>query len=369
MTIEKRKNGTYRIRQMYKGKLYLVSVDHKPSPKEATILLAEAMENSTAARSPVTVSEAVDSYILDKENILAVSTIRGYRVCQRNMPAALAESKLFDLDSQALQRFASDMVAEHSVKYTKNIMGLVKSVLATYRPDFTFRIKYPTVTKKDTEIDYMPTAEDVRRIIQEAEGTKYEIPLLLAASCGLRRGEICALDISDLSDDNYLTINKDMVQDDNNEWHIKPPKTKTSVRTLYIQPFIADKIRTQGYVFKGQPYQIYDWLKYTQNKLGIPHFTLHKLRHFFCSELSASNVDEATILKLGGWSDPSVMKRVYRHAKIDDDKMKMVSKISTAWSQDEKNIISVKKIMEILESMPEDAEFEVVNGLVHIPID
>lgn len=369
MNIENRKNGTYRIRQMYKGKTYTVTLDHKPTQKEATILLAEVMNNSPAAKTPLTVSEAVDSYIADKENILAVSTIRGYRVCQRNMPEGLATSRLFDLDSQILQRYASEMISEHSVKYTKNIMGLVKSVLATYRPDFTFRIKYPTVTQKDTEIDYMPTAEDIRRIIQESEGTKYEIALLLCASYGLRRGEVCALQLSDLSDDNYLTVNKDMVQDDKNEWHIKPPKTKTSVRTLYIQPFIADKIRAQGYIFDGKPFQIYDWLKYTQNKLGIPHFTLHKLRHFFCSELSASNVDEATILKLGGWSDPSVMKRVYRHAKLDDDKMKMASKISTAWSQDTKKIISKKDLMEIVNEMPEDASFEVVNGLINIRID
>lgn len=56
----------------------------------------------------------------------------------------------------------------------------------------------------------IPTSGEVKLILEKATGTKYYIPLLLACY-GLRRSEILALELSDLSDNNILTINKAMV--------------------------------------------------------------------------------------------------------------------------------------------------------------
>jgi integrase len=46
----------------------------------------------------------------------------------------------------------------------------------------------------------------------------------------------------------------------------------------------------------------------------MQHFSLHKLRHYFASRLSAEGVPDADIMALGGWSTDAVMKTVYRHA-------------------------------------------------------
>ena len=35
MKIEKRPSGSYRVRKMYKGQMYTVSFDYKPTQKEA----------------------------------------------------------------------------------------------------------------------------------------------------------------------------------------------------------------------------------------------------------------------------------------------------------------------------------------------
>lgn len=367
MKIEKLNTNSYRVRKMYKGKQYSLVFDHKPTQKEVAIELAEAMTVIKDVACSLTVTGAIDKYIENGKNILAPSTIKGYRSCQRNMPEELANTELIEIDNDLLQKYVSQILEKHSVKYCKNIMGLVRGVLASYRPNFVFKVKYPTVTKTDQNEAYMPTSEDVSKIIKAAEGTEFEIPLMLAASCGLRRGEICALTIDDLSDDNYLTINKDMVQDEHNNWIVKPPKTKTSVRKLYVQPFIADKIREKGYIYKGYPNSIYDWLQNAQNKLGIPNFTLHKLRHFFCSSLSAANIDEATILKLGGWSDPSVMKRVYRHSTADNEKIQGASKIASSWHETENKTITAKELIKILKNEP-GKTFDIVGDKVVISL-
>ena len=44
MKIEKLKSGSYRIRKMYKGLVYSVVVDYKPTQKEALILLAHELK-------------------------------------------------------------------------------------------------------------------------------------------------------------------------------------------------------------------------------------------------------------------------------------------------------------------------------------
>ena len=54
-----------------------------------------------------------------------------------------------------------------------------------------------------------------------------------------------------------------------------------------------------------------------QDTLGIPRFSIHKLRHYFASEMSALGIPEADILKMGGWETDHVMKSVYRHSMMD----------------------------------------------------
>ena len=43
MKIEKRASGSYRVRKMYKGQMYTVSFDHKPTQKEAMLAMAEEL--------------------------------------------------------------------------------------------------------------------------------------------------------------------------------------------------------------------------------------------------------------------------------------------------------------------------------------
>lgn len=64
------------------------------------------------------------------------------------------------------------------------------------------------MVKKDP---YVPNNEDVRRILEEARGTRYELPILLGC-LGMRKSEICALDESCI-EGNTLHIYKAMVQD------------------------------------------------------------------------------------------------------------------------------------------------------------
>ena len=137
---------------------------------------------------------------------------------------------------------------------------------------------------------------------------------------GLRRSEICALTESDLSG-NVITINKAKVEDINGEWHIKTTKTAASVRSIVLPDYIVDLIHERGF-YTGHPELIYRALQDAQTALGIPHFPLHKMRHFFASYMHHLGYSDKQIQALGGWKTDNIMKTVYTH-EMEIEKAKL----------------------------------------------
>ena len=128
--------------------------------------------------------------------------------------------------------------------------------------------------------------------------------------------EICSLTIDDLNG-NTLAIDSAKVLDKNNQWVEKQTKTTASTREIVISPQLADLIREHGYIYKGHPNSITKHMNRLQDELNMPHFSLHKLRHYFASYMSSLNIPEADILEMGGWETDYVMKNVYRHTMKD----------------------------------------------------
>lgn len=172
------------------------------------------------------------------------------------------------------------------------------------------------MSQKAKNEPYIPSDEDVRRVLECARGTEYEIPLVLACY-GMRRSEICALEVDDIKDD-VVTINKAVVLGENKQWVVKTTKTTSSTRKVVIPSWLADKIREKGYVYKGHPNRITTFLYNTEKKLGIEKFSMHKLRHYFASRMSAMHIPDEDIMRMGGWQTDGVMKSVYSHAMQDE---------------------------------------------------
>lgn len=103
------------------------------------------------------------------------------------------------------------------------------------------------------------------------------------------------------------------------EWIVKTTKTTASTREIIIPIDIADKIRKKGYIYKEHPNSITRYLEKVKDALEIPRFPLHKLRHYFASKMSAVNIPEADIIKIGSWETDHIMKSVYRHSMIEKE--------------------------------------------------
>ena len=315
MKIEKLPSGSYRIRKTYKGQVYTVIFDCKPTQKEAVVAMAKELEKVQQKHEVMTFKLAYERYIESKRNVLSPSTIMGYNTIIRQTTEKFLDKRVSDITALDVQEGINLVAKKCGPKTVRNHHSLISAVLGVFSQNLKLTTTLPQKLKKEP---YIPSDEDVRRILEHAKDTEYEIPILLACY-GLRRSEICALQLEDIDGD-IVHINKAMVPNENREWVIKSTKTTASTREVVIPMETADKIRARGYIYKGYPNCITNYLKRTERSLGMPQFSIHKLRHYFASKMSAMNVPEADIIRMGGWETDHVMKRIYRHSMEDKDK-------------------------------------------------
>ena len=318
MTIEKHGNK-WRIVEMYNGVRYRMSLDYKPTKKEAEQLIAEKIKSGDVSTNHGdTFEDAANKYIKLKSNILSPWTISGYQKIMRSLSPEFMKTRLSDIDGLKVQKEINSYTTSHASKTTHNAHGFISAVLKTYKPNLAL---HTTLPQKDKYESYMPTDEEIKQILDHVKGTKYEIPYRLGC-WGLRRGEICALTSADL-DGLILTINKAKVYDTKNkEYIIRPmPKTTESNRKIQIDEVTAELIRAMdGEIYSGDIHRLYKHLSEIQKKLGISHFRFHDFRAYFATKSSEEGMPEEQILSIGGWASTNIMKRRYRKAREEKNK-------------------------------------------------
>ena len=171
---------------------------------------------------------------------------------------------------------------------------------------------YTTLPQKVENERYTPSEDDIRRILDESKNDPiYHIPFQLGIM-GLRRSEICALTLDDI-EGNTLSINKALVLNKENQWVVKTTKTVAGTRKIYIPDSLVSEVKQAGKIFEGWPNSLLVALNRYQDKLGIPRFRFHDLRHFFCSYAHSKGISDADIMASGGWASDYTMRQVYRH--------------------------------------------------------
>ena len=312
-------SGSWNVRIMCNGKSYSFTDPDKHrvmrKASEFAEMCHEDMENPKLA-------DAIDAFISERSDSLSPATIRGYSSIARTVRARspqVANKRCLSLTDRDIQSIIKPI---SSPKTQRNYVNLIQTVTGR-----KFSVRYKQKQPKEIQV---PSELEVQGLIAIFRKTELEIPVLLGAYAGLRRGEIAALTIQDLDGD-YLHISKDMVLDDFGEWITKAPKTLASNRTVLLPHYVAERIRQKGYITHLAPNNITKRFIKRQQSLGIESpYTFHSLRHFFASFLHAQSIPDAYVLRAGGWTTPFVMERVYRHA-LDDIHLEMSQKAVSAF--------------------------------------
>jgi len=194
-------------------------------------------------------------------------------------------------------------------------------------------------------------------ISRRALPTPLAIAIELALTTGMRRGEVCALKWSDLSDNGVVTV-KRALGNGKGGFYEKEPKTSSSARTIPLTDYtfkVLTAIRRDrklacmemGVPF-GDPYILgtlgEDDRPYNPTMLS-KDFTafckmngfdcsFHDLRHTFATMLIAQGVDVRTVASYLGHASVSMTLDIY--ADVDPDAKKAaVGKIEEALGADD----------------------------------
>lgn len=320
MKLEELPSGSYRVKKVYKGKTYRVTFDHLPTEKEIAVALGEKLQDDVGKKGSF--KYYAKEYIRNRKNVISPATVRTYNTKLNQLSDSFKKMNLYDITAEDVQIEINRFSADHEPKTTKTLHGFVASVLYAYRPNMVLKTKLPPKIEKE---EYEPSMDDIKHILEYFKGTRYSVPFQLAV-LGCRRGEICALNYSDLTD-NELRIHRSKVYLDG-KWIVKEtPKTDASNRTLPLPDSLVNEIREQKTIFDGYPASLLKALNRAQDALGIHRFKFHAFRSYFASYAHSVGIPDADIMAIGGWATDSVMKRIYRKS-MDESKDKSIKKIT-----------------------------------------
>ena len=287
-----------------------------PTKREAEYLAAEfRAKKKSVAKDERKLSDAYARYIEIKRNTLSPSTVREYsRAAAHDFPE-LMPLRLSRITQEAVQSAVNIMAADHSPKSVRNAHGLLSAVLRMFAPEIMLNTRLPQPRKSDI---YVPTELEVENLVRSIRGTELEKAVLLAAFGSLRRSECSALLISDIEGD-IVHVNKAYVYDDDNNWVIKPPKSKAGYRDVKMPPFVIERLipAENGRIVNIMPVTITDYFIDVRAKFNLPHFRFHDLRHYQASILHAMGVPDKYIMERGGWKTDSTLKNIYQHTMSD----------------------------------------------------
>lgn len=296
--------------------------------KEAEYLAAEFTRSKERRSHPECLSlrEAVQAYINIKSSILSPSTILNYNSILKNYieGEALGIIPIRRLTNVELQKWVGVLSEKVSPKTVRNAYALASATLEMFCPELNVKISLPQ--KKEPKL-YVPSDEDVKRLLDHIKGTELEIAVLLAAFGPMRRGEICALEASDIKG-NIVTVNKAMVLSPDGRWIVKQPKTFSGYRTIEFPEFVIDRIgeKNSGRVIRATPSQVSSRFIRAIRFSHSPKFRFHDLRHYSASIMHAIGIPDQYIMERGGWASDNVMKRIYI-GTIGDEKRKATGNI------------------------------------------
>ena len=311
MKLEELPSGSYRLRKQINGKTIRITFDHLPTENEIFLALGPYLQDGSMPKEMLLFKNAAKQYVEMRRNVLSPKTVKEYKQMPDRLSKKFNNMNLYDITTKDVQAEVNRLAKDKSPKTVKNYSSFINSVIKEYRHDFSGHVTLPQVIKTEP---YIPTDEEVTRFLTyiKENRPKYYV-LVVLSTYSLRRSEIMAITADDL-EGNILHVTKAKVQDDNNNWVIKPTKTPKSRRDIEIPQDVADMIRENHYAFNYHPGDISKVINTACKTLNIKKFSLHKLRHYFATRLMANNVDVMTIASLGGWSSPAMIYNRYGHA-------------------------------------------------------
>lgn len=309
MKVEKKSENCYRIRKKINGTTHAIYFDHYPSDVDIALALAEKLNTIDTKAVNQTFEVCATQYVAIKNNVLRASTKRNYKGMVKKLSTAFTQKDINKITQADIQLEINNLSATKAPKTVTNYHGFISAVLGEFRPN----LKLYTTLPQEVEYDgYIPTDEEVKKVLEFVKGTKYDIPFQLGV-LGMRRSEICAATPNDVNG-NFLSVTKTKTESENGFIIEELTKTSKSRREVFIPTNLAEEIKNKNVVYDGFPSMLVQTLHKAQKNLGIEEFRFHDLRVFYASYAHSCGIPDTIIMANGGWKTDYTMKKHYRKA-------------------------------------------------------
>ena len=338
-----------------KSKWIATGLTVKGNKKRAEAILMDARRNFQEEAPPRMEAKTLFADFLEQwleitKDSIAVPTYASYSTLSnsviipyfRKLGTTLEELAAKDIQQFYLEQrkrvSGSTVIHYHAIIHKALKYAVKLDLIATNPAD---RVERP---KKERYVASFYDADEVNALFQAARGTNLEIPILLGAFYGLRRSEVIGLkwDAIDF-ERNTITVQHTVtscnVDGKNMLVAADRTKTKSSMRTLPLVPFMKErllqqkKVQAENRKLCGRSY-VKDYLGYVcVNEIGailkpnyistsfpklleangLRHIRFHDLRHSCASLMLANGVPMKQIQEWLGHSDFSTTANIYAH--------------------------------------------------------
>ena len=173
--------------------------------------------------------------------------------------------------------------------------------------------------------------QELQRFLIQAKADGYFELFLLDLSTGLRRGELLALQWSDLDlDTGTLSVTK-QVYEVNGKMQLSVPKTKASIRKLVLPPAVVEVFREYRKTAKSRwlfpspknldmpltPGSMLRRLHIILERAGYKQIRFHDLRHTFATVALENGMDIKTLSAMLGHVSAATTLDIYTHITGD----------------------------------------------------
>lgn len=272
---------------------------------------------------------------------VVTSVFNGSNVSRRsaeNIASALGMpiEKLFEPTERAEKPLSGRTVLHYHRLISSMLEKAVKWQIIFSNP--CSRVEAPKAEKKEAEYLDEKQAAQLLECLQ-SEPLKYRTIITLLLYSGMRRGELCGLEWADINfAENIIDINKsslyvtgkgtieDTTKTFSSQRVIKMPSPAMDLLKEYQiaqaeeSRALGDRWMNSNKVFTQQngapiyPGTITSWFADFIKRNGLPHISIHSLRHTNATLLIANGTDLRTVSKRLGHSNMTTTGNIYTHA-------------------------------------------------------
>jgi integrase len=317
---------------------------------ECSRLITEMADATYVEADRTTLNGFLDRWERDwaATNISPKTAERYGELLRTHVRPVLGDKRMQSIRAEDLNRLYSQLDKKIAPRTIKHVHSLLRRVFAhavkwgNVKRNVVALVDSPKVPP--TEAAVLQTSE-IPQMFAALRGREFYPIAVLALGTGMRRGELLALRWQDVDlDAGSLRVERSL-EETGKGLRFKAPKSARGRRTISLSPAVVSELRAHWKAQQEQRLAVglgkapadalvfakYDGAAYSPDRVsgdfarattaaGLPHVTLHTLRHTHASQLIAAGVDILTISRRLGHHSAALTLTVYGHLIGSEDR-------------------------------------------------